>query len=833
MPITATPYTQVYGPLSLTGVTCSLWLDGADTTSLRLSGVNVSSWNDKSGNGNDANIVTSTPPTYSSANNSVVFTAASSTGLRGNMSSSLTNASVFIMSSYTSNAGTPVYNPRLFILGSNNSTDNNLIGQLTLMDQGRSAVITYVGNGTGNAFGVANYQTGGTISFSTPYIFTNISTYSGTTFTNSTLLNGAPATYSNVTGTKTTDANYVGSANRYVIGNDLYSTQGPNGDAYNGNVYEVIVYNSALSISQRQTVEGYLAQKWGLTSQLPPGHPGLTQTLYNSRVYQSRIPLAPPTANPYFNPTLIAGCQLWLDGTDPLGNGSVPTNGTVISSWKDKSGKNVTTTGVNNPTYLSSAQGISFTNSSAQYYSLPNGTFPYGDSSYSYFIICNWNGNSGPYGLVGAGVLASDQLWVIRNTTGQNTVANYWYADDITTSTSMTPGQRTYISAFYSTGKGLRSVWINFFSGVSGYPANNRNQPNTNCTVGAAVVSQSEYMNGTISEVIVFNTNLIGTQQYIIEGYLAWKWGLQSSLPSNHPYLNVPPGVPWESSLTLGLTHISAINATGGTITIANGYKIHTFTTVGTTNFVVGQPFQLGTSVQLLIVAGGGSGSGDRAAGGGAGGLIFTNMLMSPGTYSVVVGAGGTVGTGNVHGTDGSNSSFNGQIAIGGGSGGSHYQGNYIGNTGGSGGGGAAPGPGTPTAAGGTGTSGQGYGGGTGYYNGSICSAGGGGGAGGLGSNATTTKGGNGGPGLFITIGGNSAYYAGGGGGAAAQDYGAAVGGIGGVGGGGTADQSSTTAATAGTPNTGGGGAGAGNAGWPGNATNGGSGIVIIAYPYP
>jgi len=259
------PYLRTFRPLDIDG--CALWLDGNDPTTLTLSGSNVTSWNDKSGNGNNANIVTSTPPTYVS--NAVVFTASNSTGIRGNMSASLSNASVFIVSSYISNSGSPIYNPRLFILGSNNSTDNNLIGQLSLIDQGRSAIVTYVGNGTGNAFGVGNFQTGGTISFSTAYLYTNISTYSGTTFTNLTLLNGAPATYSSITGTKTTDVNYVGSANRYAIGNYTYSTAGPNGDAYNGNVYEVIVYSNALTTSQRQQVEGYIAWKWGINGRLP------------------------------------------------------------------------------------------------------------------------------------------------------------------------------------------------------------------------------------------------------------------------------------------------------------------------------------------------------------------------------------------------------------------------------------------------------------------------------------------------------------------------------------------------------------------------------------
>jgi hypothetical protein len=52
-------------------------------------------------------------------------------------------------------------------------------------------------------------------------------------------------------------------------------------------------------------------------------------------------------------------------------------------------------------------------------------------------------------------------------------------------------------------------------------------------------------------------------------------------------------------------------------------------------------------------------------------------------------------------------------------------------------------------------------------------------------------------------------------------------------GGGGNADQTSTTPATAGLANTGSGGAGAGNSTWGSNASNGGSGIVIISYPYP
>jgi hypothetical protein len=42
-------------------------------------------------------------------------------------------------------------------------------------------------------------------------------------------------------------------------------------------------------------------------------------------------------------------------------------------------------------------------------------------------------------------------------------------------------------------------------------------------------------------EVLFFNTDVTGDQRQQIEGYLAWKWGLQGSLPLNHPYFKASP----------------------------------------------------------------------------------------------------------------------------------------------------------------------------------------------------------------------------------------------------------------------------------------------------
>ena len=47
--------------------------------------------------------------------------------------------------------------------------------------------------------------------------------------------------------------------------------------------------------------------------------------------------------------------------------------------------------------------------------------------------------------------------------------------------------------------------------------------------------------NGYMCELIVYNQMIGLTAQQKIEGYLAWKWGIQASLPAGHPYKSARP----------------------------------------------------------------------------------------------------------------------------------------------------------------------------------------------------------------------------------------------------------------------------------------------------
>jgi hypothetical protein len=279
---------------------------------------------------------------------------------------------------------------------------------------------------------------------------------------------------------------------------------------------------------------------------------------------------------------------------------------------------------------------------------------------------------------------------------------------------------------------------------------------------------------------------------------------------------------------------ISSQKATGGNISFHGGKTIHTFLNSGDFTVTDGP-----VAANYLVVAGGGGGSAG-GGGGGAGGMLNSTVTIGPGPYTVTVGAGGFADnsvspTQESAGFAGSNSVLNLPSAVTSTGGGGGAKGRSGGNTNGPKNGGSGGGGGEGDTSGGTGVGGQGNAGGnyvtpnTGYY------GAGGGGAGSAGEPSLTNSAGDGGDGAAVTwiaAGGTPGpsagrWFAGGGGGstesASSPDPQKASGGVGGGG----------DTEVAGLQNTGGGGGGGYFSGVPtgGGAKQGGSGIVIIAYP--
>lgn len=235
-------------------------------------------------------------------------------------------------------------------------------------------------------------------------------------------------------------------------------------------------------------------------------------------------------------------------------------------------------------------------------------------------------------------------------------------------------------------------------------------------------------------------------------------------------------------------------------------YAVHRFNT--TQDFTPLQPL---TDVSYLVVGGGG---GAASGGGGGGGVVSgTDSALAVEAFPVIVGAGGLGVRASGSCTNGSQSSFNGHIAQGGGHGGITDAANDA--AAGASGGGAGATSTTPTA-GALGT--QGHNGGSVSVPGAPYPSAGGGGAGAAGGDGGSGIPGDGGAGVSTDILGVATYFGGGGAGACAAGVTPALGGIGG--GGGTSSD--------GVPNTGGGGGGPQNDGNRG--AKGASGFVAISY---
>jgi hypothetical protein len=302
--------------------------------------------------------------------------------------------------------------------------------------------------------------------------------------------------------------------------------------------------------------------------------------------------------------------------------------------------------------------------------------------------------------------------------------------------------------------------------------------------------------------------------------------------------------------------HHPAAYGTGGVVTEAGGYRIHTFLNDGNqltldTFGVVNAPL----TVDILVVGGGGAGGNStsvwgtpnlKGGGGGAGGVLHRTGVYVVAPVSVGIGVGGNrsyvVGNSGYSGVE---SAFGAYIAREGGGGGGGGSTSEVGKDGGSGGG-SGRGFGSAQYGGGQGTVGQGHDGG-GRFDAYMMyySGGGGGGAGTQGAwPGVGSPKGDGGLGYLCDISGTPTYYGGGGGGGSSYlwsvDHWSYYAGLGGSGSGGDgAGQTDTiayTLATDGVSNTGGGGGGGGSQ-LTGEVIHdsqlggrGGSGIVIVRY---
>jgi hypothetical protein len=257
-------------------ITTALWLDAADASTVTTVSGAVSQWNDKSGNGRNASQATAgNRPTYTSAgqNNLNVLTldgSNDSLALAANLG--ITTAHSIFVAAKNSATITAATSAQALLSGDGytypSTTTSDLIlgaGSLTGNLTNERLFSLAIAESTAGAqvygYGKTDADVSGGFFLSSAFTTTD-NAFTGR-------LNGSSsfATVSvggDYSSTNTRYPSTVRGIGFRFVNSSLF---------WNGQLWEIIVAPSYLSLDATQRIEGYLAHKWALTANLPADHP--------------------------------------------------------------------------------------------------------------------------------------------------------------------------------------------------------------------------------------------------------------------------------------------------------------------------------------------------------------------------------------------------------------------------------------------------------------------------------------------------------------------------------------------------------------------------------
>ena len=306
---------------------------------------------------------------------------------------------------------------------------------------------------------------------------------------------------------------------RYQDASNNYIGWDMSGTYMNGTIKEILVYGASHTSTQRKQVEKYLKDKWY------------------------------PSA---YEPT---GTSLWLDSAAA----NLTLSGTNVTSWNDRSGNgnNFTQSAAwAQPIYsldaVTGLYGLQFAaNGIAN--GLKSSTSPFGaTSSWSVFMVQRYDFSTSV-----AAELVNNNICTAYDISGNDPTAfSIGTTDTATPSTSeiqltaaanVDTATKEIHKAPVLTSQVVNSLEYENLVNGSTVASHTLTQAMTSAGklqigfTGALTPALGGAMRGYIYEIVVFNTTVASEDQHKVEGYLAWKWGIQGSLPTTHPYYLAPP----------------------------------------------------------------------------------------------------------------------------------------------------------------------------------------------------------------------------------------------------------------------------------------------------
>jgi len=280
---------------------------------------------------------------------------------------------------------------------------------------------------------------------------------------------------------------------------------------------------------------------------------------------------AAPVAAQAYSPTNVTGLTIWIDASDVNNTGSNPAHGTGVATWVNKAGafnaaqgnsslRPVMASGV-----LNDLDVVRFTrpaNNTARYLEFNSAAIAtLLNTTNTAIAVARANNGGGDNDTQRSMYVFARPGWhsgmtLIGHPSATSVGTTRWLGTQTTNIGQSLPYTQGQFEVITRTVKGTTTsppASIQIFLVHTNQPATsnttyalwNHGSSANILRLGCAHVSGNFTggLDGDIAEILFYNRELSTEERQELEGYLAWKWGLEDSLPTDHPYVLSAPGV--------------------------------------------------------------------------------------------------------------------------------------------------------------------------------------------------------------------------------------------------------------------------------------------------
>lgn len=245
-----------------------------------------------------------------------------------------------------------------------------------------------------------------------------------------------------------------------------------------------------------------------------------------------------------WNPSYITTLA-WYDASN---QSSVTLNGSTVSQWNDLSGNsyNATQGDANKqPAYSNTLNGLKVVTFDGNSDGLVLPAINYTDQGYlSIYLVGNRTGKDSQYCVdLVVNKVSTNSVGVLTSFAGGGAGSRWGgYTSQDLQSTATSSVNHQVLSQVINKSIPLISWWVTGNSAGT----NGANVYNGSSVFNSGWIGTDQYGSygiGDIAEIVIIDQTDNTTQRQKMEGYLAWKWGLEGDLPNDHPYKNAAPTV--------------------------------------------------------------------------------------------------------------------------------------------------------------------------------------------------------------------------------------------------------------------------------------------------